>query len=54
MVRLSAGLANKEFSFFGMTKYIQQAGSFLEVDGNREMTFFHANVLEKNVPEGEK
>jgi len=51
MVRLSAGLANKEFSFFGMTKYIQQAGSFLEVDGNREMTFFHANVLEKNVSE---
>ena len=52
MVRLSAGLANKEFSFFGMTKHIQQAGSLLEVDGDRENTFFYANVLDQNVSEG--
>ena len=52
MVRLSAGLANKEFSFFGMTKHIQQAGSLLEVDGDREHTFFYANVLDQNVSEG--
>jgi len=51
MVRLSAGLANKEFSFFGMTKHIQQAGSLLEVDGDREHTFFYANVLDQNVSE---
>ena len=53
MVRLSAGLANKEFSFFGMTKNIQQAGTALEVDGDREHTFFYANVLAQNVPESE-
>jgi len=51
MVRLSAGLANKEFSFFGMTKNIQQAGTALEVDGDREHTFFYANVLAQNVSE---
>jgi len=50
-VRLSAGLANKEFSSFGMTKNIAQAGSSLEVDGDRENTFFYANIIADKVPE---
>ena len=52
-MRLSAGLANKEFSSFGMTKNIAQAGSSLEVDGDRENTFFYANIIADKVPEGE-